>query len=194
MSRLRYWSPGREWTTVSPGRVWYKQDEQRIEICALLSGMWGACACPEAGEWNENFDQLWQVEILKSTMCTYDVPEHCDLPPITRPVWDCAYCELGNKPHRAIMMGLRDGQFVARCPVPWLFGLRQLDQAGLVWYETAADRRAVRLWAQARARRAQALRRRRRRARYLLERGEWQKYPRRYNRFRRRMAQKDARW
>jgi hypothetical protein len=159
MSRLRYWSPGRDWVTVSPGVVWYKMDEDQITICALLSGAWGGTSFPEAGAWDWDVDQVWRVQILKTTTRTYEVAEYFDLEPIIYPVWDSAYCELGNKPHRAIGYGMRDGEFISRVPVTDLEGVRRCDDR-LVMYETPADRRAVRLWAQAEVRRAEAWRRR----------------------------------
>jgi hypothetical protein len=191
---MRYWTPGRDWVTVSPGAVWYRQDEEQIVICALLSGAWGGSGCfPEAGTWDEDVDQLWCVQILKSTIRTYQVAEYFDLEPVTYPVWDTAYCQLGNKPHRAIGDGMRDGEFISRVPVTDLEGVRQVDYL-LVWYEKPSDRRAVRLWALTEVKRSEARRKRNKRLRYRLERGEWQKHPRRYNRYRRRRDQKDARW
>ena len=123
-----------------------------------------------------------------------EVTQWFDLDPITYPVWETAYCDLGNKPHRSIGIGLRDGQFFGRRPISSIEGTRAIDWGCLVWYETPADRRAVRLWAQARVRRSEARRRRSKRLRHRMERGEWAAKDRRYNRYRRRQAQKDARW
>ena len=196
MSRLNHWTPGWDWITVSPGRVWYLQDDQQITIVAMLSGAWGGSDSghfPLAGTWDEDVNQLWTVQILKSTTRTYEVTEHFDLPPITYPVWDTAYAELGNKPHRAISYGMRDGLFIRRIPVTDLVGVSQVDWR-LVWTRSPRERRAVRLWAQARVKREEARRRRSKRLRYRMERGEWAKKQRRYNRYWRRSAQRDARW
>jgi hypothetical protein len=193
MSRLRHWAPGREFTTVSPGRCWYKQDADSIVIVAVLSGAWGGHAFPEAGVWDDNVDQVWWVAIPKNAARWYEITEAGEFERISVPVWESAYWELGNKPHRAVGDGMRDGIFLGRHSVTAIEGVR-LCNYRLVWYETPADRRAVRLWAQARARRSEAWRRRSKRLRHRMERGEWEKNPRRYRRYWRRRARQDARW
>ena len=191
--KLRFWTPGKEWTTVAKGRVWYHEDDEKITVCALLSGAWGGTVFPEAGTWDDDVDQLWIVELSKSTTHMLGGGARFEIDPVEYKVWEIAYIELGNKPHRAIGYAMRDGQFLSRVPVTDLAGVRQCEYR-LIWYETPADRRAVRLTAQARVKREEAQRRRRKRLRWRLERGEWQKHPRRYNRVQRRRDARDARW
>lgn len=191
MSRLRYYQPsGRAWVTVTPGAVWYTQTEDQFIVCALLSGAWGGEDFQEKyGPWDEDVDQLWTVTIPKSRT------ERHEYEGVSwdRVIWESMYWELGNKPHRSISDGVRHGEVVRREAVTDHPEARQCHYR-MVMYKTPADRRAVRLWAQARVKREEARRRRLRRSRYRMERGEWAKKPRRYNRYWRRRAQEDARW
>lgn len=196
MSRLRYWTPrGGNWITVTPGRVWYSETDTTILLCAVISGAWGGKDYQEKyGPWDENENQVWWTVIRKDITRTYEVTEHFDLPPITYPVWETAYSDLGNKPHRSIGIGLRDGQFFGRRSVPSIEGARAIDWGCLVWYETPSDRRAVRLWAQARVKREAS----RRRALKRLRDGRSRKVSEEnwpgWRRYHRRRAQEDARW
>lgn len=191
--KLRFWTPGKDWITVAKGGVWYQQDDEQITMCALLSGAWGGTVFPEAGIWDDDVDQVWTVQLLKSTTRVLGGGARFEIDPIEYSVWEVAYIELGNKPHRAIGDGMRDGLFVSRIPVTDLVGVKQYDYR-LIRYETPADRRAVRLAAQARVKRDEAHRRRLKRLRWRLERGEWQKHPRRHNRVQRRRDAWAARW
>jgi hypothetical protein len=199
MNRLRRWTPGKDWTTVLPGRSWYRQDEQWFYAAAVLDGSWGTRRL--AGIWHEDEDQVWTVRIPKDAAHEIDIRDLFeDGGKITGPLpvswksWESAYCELGDKPHRAIGTGLDDGELVSRMPVPSLEGVRHLNRAGLVRVATPRERRAVRLWERSVRRADENLRRRLRHSRHRLERGEWEKYDHRYRRYQRRRAQADARW
>lgn len=181
MPAIRYWKPGREYTTAIPGRSWWKPDGERAIIAVALVWPKGIPAW-DGSEWTE-----WEIWTVRLPLRPGDT---------INPAPGDAYGSgaeymLHDKPHRVTWWAEDEPsrEVIDRLPVPLLDGVRLTDP-GLIWHQTATDRRAWRQWQAAQLRhdlRTAVVRRRTRNGRRRLdERDEaWRGYRRYWEGWRR---------
>ncbi len=157
MPAIRYWKPGRAYTTAIPGRSWWKPDGDRAVVA--VAGFWD-------GDGELILRRAW-----------FPLPPGDFIAPPDANTWgNRVVYMLNDKPQRVrywadVSCTSPGGVVLEDMPASSVPGVRLTD-LGLIWYQTATDRRAWRQWQAAQRRHGlqhAAVRRRTRNGRRRLD-------------------------